>query len=185
MKGLIAEENIQQKIYLIRGQKVILDFDLAQLYGVTTGRLNEQIKRNLKRFPGDFMFRLKAKEHGCLISQNAISKKGRGGRRKLPLAFTEQGAIMAANVLNSASAVRMSVFVVRAFTRMRAMLVGNKKLAAELIELEKKLTGRLDVHESAIVDILKRIMELIDPPPAPPAPPAPPKRKIGFHAEKG
>ena len=170
---------VESLIRNIRGQRVILDADLARIYGVTTTRLNEQVKRNSKRFPGDFMFRLTIKEFQSLMSHFAISKKGKGGRRKLPLVFTEQGAVMAANVLNSNEAVRMSVFVVRAFVRMRELLSGSKDLAQQLAALEKKLTDRLDVHEVAIVDILKRIMTIIDPPPVLPEPP--PKRPIGFH----
>jgi phage regulator Rha-like protein len=168
---------IEPVIHHIRGQRVILDMDLAKIYGVSSKRLNEQVRRNIKKFPEDFMFQL-SKDEISLRSQFATSKKGRGGRRYLPYAFTEQGAIMAANVLNSPSAVRMSVFVVRAFMRMREILSGQKELACQLIDLEKKLSGRLDLHETAIVDILKRIMEIVDPP-APP--PVPAKPRIGFH----
>lgn len=173
-------QKIQPLIRILRGHKVILDADLARLYGVSTARLNEQVQRNPDRFPSDFGFRLNKKEFRILISQNAISSLGWGGRRKLPLAFTEQGAIMAANVLNSRSAVRMSVFVVRAFTKMREILAGRDDLAQQLRNLEAKLTGRLDAHESAIVDILKRIMTIIDPPSAP-VQPQPERRRIGFH----
>jgi hypothetical protein len=178
--GTVVEKglSIEPLIHYVRGQKVILDADLAMIYGVTTKRLNEQIKRNKKRFPSDFMFRLTVIENRNLKSQFATSSLDHGGRRKLPLAFTENGAIMAANVLNSPSAVRMSVFVVRAFMRMRTVLSGSKDLAKELAQLEKKLTGRLDVHEVAIVDILKRMMELLEPSPEVPVPP---KRPIGFH----
>ena len=169
---------IEPLIHVIRGQKVILDSDLARLYGVATGRLNEQVKRNKDRFPADFMFRLSVEESHSLISQNAISKVGRGGRRQIPLVFTEQGAVMAANVLNSNEAVRMSVFVVRAFVRMREVFLSRKELAEQLTVLEKKLTDRLDVHEVAIVDVLQRLMDLLEPPPSPPVPP---KGPIGFH----
>ena len=110
--------------------------------------------------------------------QIGTSNKGRGGRRFLPYAFTENGAVMAANVLNSPQAVRMSVFVVRAFVQMRELLSGSKELALELKSLEAKLTDRLDLHESAIVDVLRRIMELLDPPPGPPVP----EKSMGFHA---
>ena len=123
------------------------------------------------------MFQLNAHEAEILRSQIATSSS-HGGRRFLPYAFTENGAIMAANVLNSPNAVRMSVFVVRAFVKMREMLGGTKELARQLAELERKLTDRLDVHESAIVDVLRRVMEILDPPPPPPEPP---KRQIGFH----
>jgi len=170
--------SIEPLINYVRGQKVILDSDLAGIYGVTTKRLNEQIKRNKKRFPSDFMFRLTAVEYRNLKSQFATSSSGHGGRRKLPLAFTEHGAVMIANVLNSPLAVKMSIFVVRAFMRMRVVLFGHKELMKDMKALEKKFTDRLDVHEIAIVDILKRMMELLDPPPPPPIPPKPP---IGFH----
>jgi hypothetical protein len=165
-------------IRTIRGQKVILDTDLARIFRVPTFRFNEAIKRNRERFPDDFLFQLTREEQESLTSQIAMSKVGRGGRRTLPYAFTENGAIMAANVLNSPEAVRMSVFVVRAFVQMRDLLGGTKELARQLADLEKKLTARLDVHESVIVDVLRRVMEILDPPPPPPEPP---KRRIGFH----
>lgn len=117
-------QRIETLIQLIRGQRVILDSSLARLYGVTTARLNEQVRRNADRFPPDFMFRLTRPEFAALISQNATSKTGRGGRRKLPMVFTEHGAIMAANVLNSGRAIQISVFVVRAFVRLRHSLPG-------------------------------------------------------------
>jgi hypothetical protein len=168
-------------IRTIRGQKVMLDSDLAHIYGVPTKVLNQAVKRNAKRFPPDFLFQLTAGETDSLRSQIVTLKSGRGQHRKyLPYAFTENGAIMAANVLNSPEAVRMSVFVVRAFVQMRDLLGGTKELARQLADLEKKLTARLDVHESVIVDVLRRVMEILDPPPLPPAPP---RRRIGFHVE--
>ena len=172
-------DDIGSVIRTIRGQKVILDSDLARIFGVPTFRFNEAIKRNRDRFPDDFLFQLTREEQSNLISQIAISSS-HGGRRKLPYAFTENGAIMAANVLNSPEAVRMSVFVVRAFVQMRDLLGGTKELARQLADLEKKLTARLDVHESVIVDVLRRVMEILDPPPLPPEPP---KRRIGFQVE--
>jgi len=172
-------DDIGSLIRTIRGQKVILDSDLARIFGVPTFRFNEAVKRNRERFPDDFLFQLTREEHSILISQIAISSS-HGGRRKLPYAFTENGAIMAANVLNSPEAVRMSVFVVRAFVKMRDLLGGTKELARQLADLEKKLTARLDVHESVIVDVLRRVMEILDPPPLPPEPP---RRRIGFHVE--
>jgi len=172
-------DNIGLLILTIRGQKVILDSDLARIYGVPTKRLNEQVRRNAKRFPPDFLFQLTSAEADNLKSQFATSSL-HGGRRKLPYAFTENCAIMAANVLNSPEAVRMSVFVVRAFVQMRDLLGGTKELARQLADLEKKLTARLDVHESVIVDVLRRVMEILNPPPLPPEPP---KRRIGFHVE--
>lgn len=119
---LIPVERIERAIYLIRGETVILDADLARLYGVTTTRLNQQVRRNIERFPEDFMFQLNEEEFQGLMLQIATSKKGRGGRRKLPLVFTEHGAIMAANVLNSRRAVQASVEVVRAFVHLRQMI---------------------------------------------------------------
>lgn len=175
-------EIIGSVIRTIRGQRVILDADLARIYGVTTKRLNEQVKRNADRFPPDFLFQLKVEELDSLRSQIATSNS-RGGRRYLPFAFTEHGAIMAANVLNSPEAVRMSVFVVRAFVQMRDLLGGNKELAKQVAALEKKLTARLDDHEAAIVQVLRRLMDILDPPPLPPAPEKP-KRRIGFNADK-
>jgi len=174
-------EEISSLIRTVRGQKVILDSDLARIFGVPTFRFNEAVKRNRERFPADFMFQLTREEHSNLISQIAISSS-HGGRRKLPYAFTENGAIMAANVLNSPAAVRMSVFVVRAFVQMRELLGGTKELAKQLADLEKKLTARLDGHELAIVDVLQRLMQILDPPPPPPEPETP-RRRIGFHVE--
>ena len=169
---------VEGLIHLIRGQRIILDADLANVYGVTTTRLNQQVRRNAERFPEDFAFQLTASELTGLMLQIATSKKGRGGRRKLPLAFTEHGAIMAANVLNSLRAAQMSVFVVRAFVKMRETLTQNRQLAEKLAELERRLTERLDVHEKAIVHILDEIRKLMAPLP----PPSEPKRReIGFH----
>jgi hypothetical protein len=175
---IIPAETIESRIQTIRGQKVILDADLAAIYGVTSKRLNEQVRRNARRFPSDFLFQLTRKEFVDLRSQIATSSPGHGGRRFLPYVFTENGAVMAANVLNSPRAVRMSVFVVRAFVQMRELLSGSKELALELKKLEAKLTDRLDLHESAIVDVLRRIMDLLDPPPGPPVP----EKSMGFHA---
>ena len=192
MGNLIQYDDIGSLIRTIRGQKVILDSDLARIYGVFTKRLNEQVHRNSKRFPPDFLFQLTAEEADSLRSQFATLKRpsnrsqiATGSQkhrdpRLLPYAFTENGAIMAANVLNSPEAVRMSVFVVRAFVQMRDLLGGTKELARQLADLEKKLTARLDVHESVIVDVLRRVMEILDPPPPPPEPP---RRRIGFHVE--
>ena len=175
-KQLANVPKLDELIREIRGQKVMLDADLARIYGIPTFRFNEAIKRNRERFPEDFMFRLTAAEFAALTSQFAISNKGRGGRRTLPYAFTEHGAIMAANVLNSPHAVQMSVFVVRAFLKMRALLGDKRELAQKLASLEKKLKKRLDVHEAVIVTILQRVMDIIDPP----LTPQPPKPRIGF-----
>jgi len=165
----------------IRGRSDILDADLARIYGVPTKALNQAVKRNAKRFPPDFLFQLTEEEADSLRSQIVTLKSGRGQHRKfLPYAFTENGAIMAANVLNSPEAVRMSVFVVRAFVQMRDLLGSTKELAKQLAAMEKKLTARLDGHEVAIVDVLRRVMDILDPPPPPPEPP---RRRIGFHVE--
>jgi hypothetical protein len=170
---------IDTLIHEIRGRKVMLDADLARIYGIPTFRLNEAVKRNRDRFPEDFMFRLAPGELGRLTSQFAMSKKGRGGRRTLPYAFTEHGAVMAANILSSPRAVQMSLFVVRAFVRIRATLAESRNLAPKLAALERELKKRLDVHETIIVDILRRVMDILDPPPLP----EPKPRPIGFLRE--
>ncbi len=168
---------MEELIQTVRGQRVILDADLARVYGVPTKRINEAVKRNADRFPLDFMFRLNGKEAESLgRSRSQIATLKRGQNIKyLPYVFTEHGAIMAANVLNSPRAIQMSVFVVRAFVKMREMLAQNKELAAKLAALEQKLTARLDGHEQAIVEILDEIKKLMAPPPEPK------RREIGFH----
>ena len=135
---------LESRILFLRGRKVLLDSDLAELYRVTVKRLNEQVKRNAERFPEDFMFRLTPEETKLLRSQIATSNGGRGGRRYLPFVFTEHGAIMAASVLNSQRAVEMSIFVVRAFVRLNEILASNRELAAKVMELDRRLkyTGR-------------------------------------------
>ena len=134
----LALQKIAPLIHQIRGERVILDSDLSAIYGVDTRSLVQAVKRNLERFPSDFAFQLSADEYDSLRSQIVISK-GRGGRRYLPYAFTEHGAIMAANMLHSKEAVRMSVFVVRAFVKLRAVLATHKELADKLSELELKV----------------------------------------------
>jgi hypothetical protein len=165
----IPIEQIQQLIFLIRGKKVMLDSDLAKLYGVSTKRLNEQVKRNRDRFPEDFMFQLNSTEANNLRSQFATSKEGRGGRRYLPFAFTEHGAIMLASVLNTPRATEVSVFVVRAFVRLRELLATHRGLANKLAELE----GKIETHDEAIRSLVSAIRQLM-------APPVPGKKKIGF-----
>ena len=165
--------SIESAIYLLRGRRVMLDSDLAAIYGTTTMRLNEQFKRNRKRFPDDFAFVLTREEFTSLISQDAISRS-HGGRRTLPIAFTEHGAIMLASVLNSEIAVQASIRVVRAFVRLREMVAANAQLASKLEELE----GRLDSHDEAIVDLFATLKRLLEPP-------EPPKRReIGFHVRE-
>jgi phage regulator Rha-like protein len=155
-------KHVNAKILLLRGQKVIVDADLAELYGVKIKRLNEQVKRNSARFPMDFVFRMKLVEEEVLRSQNATSKKGRGGRRYLPYVFTEHGAIMAATVLNSKRAVQMSIFVVRAFVQMRETLAANHEIRVKLAELERQLGN----HDVRIQDIVQAIRQLMTPPAA-------------------
>ena len=179
--ALIPTEQFEKLVYVVRGKRVMLDSDLARIYGVPTFRFNEAVKRNRHRFPDDFMFQLTREEVAALTSQIAISKTGRGGRRTMPYAFTEHGAIMAANILNSERAVAISVYVVRAFIKMREMLAGNKELAKKLEDLERKLTARLDVHEEAIVQLFAEIRQLLTPPPPQPDPK---KRHIGFLKEE-
>ncbi|UCE20514.1 MAG: ORF6N domain-containing protein [Gemmatimonadota bacterium] len=172
--------DIEPLIHTIRDQKVILDSDLAAIYGVPTYRFNEAVNRTHNRFPSYFMFQLNSQELTTLTSQNAMSKTGRGGRRTLPYAFTEHGAVMAANILRSPRAVQMSVFVVRAFMKMRQMIVVQQDLARELAELENKLTKRLNVHESAIVKVIQELILILNPPPKQ----IPIKKKIGFQAKQ-
>jgi hypothetical protein len=168
MKALIPAEVIERKIYLIRGHKVMLDSDLAELYGVTTKRLNEQIRRNLKRFPSDFMFQLSSKEAESLRSQIATSK--RGGRRYLPYAFTEQGVAMLSTVLNSDRAIEVNIQIMRAFVKLREMIASNKELAKRLDELESKYDEQFKV----VFDAIRELM----------TPPEPKRRRIGFLREK-
>ena len=173
MKSLIPHEIIEQKILLIRGHRVILDRDLAKLYGVDTKRLNEQAKRNIQRFPEDFMFQLTKEESEFLRSQFATLKVGRGQHRKyLPYVFTEHGAIMAASVLNSKRAVEMSIRVVRTFIKLRQLLTTHKELAYKLSELERKI----EKHDTEIQAIFEAIRQLMAPVTQKP------KRHIGFHS---
>src|SRR5215212_11566538 len=136
----ISVQQIERRIYLIRGQKVMVDFDLAELYGVTTSRLNEQVTRNRKRFPEDFMFRLTTEEAACLRSQFAISNIRRGGRRYLPCAFTEQGVAMLSSVLNSEQAIEVNIAIMRAFVRLRQMLETNEELNRKFAAVIRKLS---------------------------------------------
>lgn len=159
------------RILVIRGRRVILDSDLAELYGVPTRRLNEQVHRNRPRFPSDFAIQLSASEWQDLMSQFATSSWG--GRRKPPYAFTEHGALMAASVLNSARAVDVSIHVVRTFVALREAATNSAELARRLQELETRLERRLEKHDQAIAEILRAIRELM-------APAAPRSRPIGF-----
>jgi phage regulator Rha-like protein len=168
--AIVPIELIESRILLIRGRKVMLDSHLAELYGVTTKRLNEQVKRNKERFPADFMFQLTFEETESLRSQIATSNRGRGGRRYRPYAFTEHGAIMAASVINSHRAIEVSVYVVRAFVKLREMLRTHKELARRLAELEKRIEG----HDEEIMALFEAIRQLMEPPEKP-------SKRIGFH----
>jgi hypothetical protein len=152
--GIIAADEIEKSILLIRGQRVMLDRDLAVLYGVTTKRLNEQVRRNRDRFPADFMFQVTEKEGEILRSQIATSSEGWGGRRSLPYAFTEHGALMLASVLNSPVAILASIQVVRAFTQLRKMVASHFELARKLDALEKKYDSQFKVVFDAIRQLL-------------------------------
>src|ERR1035437_5950321 len=181
IKFPVAE--IKSLIVTVRGQSVILAPALASVYGVPTKALNQAVKRNADKFPADFMFRLtlaEAEDIQRSRSQNVTLKRGQN-IKYLPAAFTEHGAIMAANVLNSPRATQMSVFVVRAFVKMRSAFKDSRELDQKLALLEQELKIRLDVHEAAIVDVLQRIMRILDPPPPPPEPPPP---ELGFHVRE-
>ncbi len=170
MKALIPVEIIEKKILLIRGEKVMLDSDLAELYGVETRVLVQAVKRNIERFPSDFMFQLNEQEVAALRSQAVISKTGRGGRRYPPYAFTEQGVAMLSSVLKSERAVKVNIEIMRAFVRLRRMLASHAELARKLDALEKKY----DAQFRAVFDAIRELMK----------PPEPKKRQIGFHRER-
>ncbi len=165
-KSLIPVERIEKLIYLIRGHKVMIDSDLAELYGVTTGALNQALKRNIDRFPEDFAFQLSSEEFAALISQFVISKTGRGGRRKLPWVFTEQGVAMLSSVLRSKRAVQVNIQIMRAFVRMRQLLSSHKELMEKVQAMEKKYDKQFKTVFQAIYQLMKEEEK--------------PKRKIGF-----
>ncbi|OGE76366.1 MAG: hypothetical protein A3K05_04065 [Candidatus Doudnabacteria bacterium RIFCSPHIGHO2_01_48_18] len=170
--SLIPLETIERRIFLIRGHKVMIDRDLAELYGVPTKRLNEQVRRNIKRFPADFMLQLTAEETRLLRSQTATLKKaGRGQHRKyFPYVFTEQGVAMLASALNSERAIQVNISIVRTFVRLREMLATHKDLAAKIEAMEKK-------YNSHFKTIFEAIQELMGPEPVPPS------RQIGFRTQ--
>lgn len=171
METTVPVEAIERKILFIRSQKVMLDADLAELYGVTVKRLNEQVKRNPKRFPQDFMFQMTKKEFESLRSHFATLKQGRGRHRKyLPYAFTEQGVAMLSSVLNSERAIEVNVQIMRAFVKLREMLASNKKLARKLDALEKKYDSQFKI----VFDAIRELM----------TPQEPKRRRIGFRREK-
>jgi hypothetical protein len=165
----VSVQLIKERIYLIRGQKVMIDFDLAELYGVPTSRLNEQVRRNRKRFPDDFMFQLTREEAESLRSQNAISKIGRGGRRYLPNAFTEQGVAMLSTVLNSERAIEVNITIMRVFVRLRRMVEANEELNRKFVAVINKLSIH-DKYFKVVFDELKKLSEE----------PVSARRQIGF-----
>lgn len=165
----IPDEVVISKIYLIRNQKVMLDIDLAALYQVETGRLNEQVKRNADRFPDDFMFQLTDEEWESLRSQIANSKKGRGGRRYAPFAFTEHGVLMLSSVLNSERAIQVNIQIMRIYTKFKGMLLDHKDILLKLEKLEKKVSK----HDENFKVVFSYLKELLNPK-------TEPMRKIGY-----
>ena len=172
-KSIIPTGKIEQRILLIRGQKVIIDADLAEFYGVPTGRLNEQVKRNKERFPEDFMFKLGADEKSEVVAKCDHLEKLKFSKA-LPYAFTEHGAIMAASVLNSPQAAEVSIYIVRAFVKLRQVISEHKELTRKISQIERHLSG----HDEQINAIIKTIKQLIQPAPVPK------KRRIGFDTEE-
>lgn len=166
--------DINARILTLRDQKVILDSDLARIYGAEVRALLQAVKRNSDRFPEEFVFQLAPEELALLRSQTVISKAGRGGRRYLPYAFTEHGALMAATVLNSTQAVKMSLFIIRAFVKMRQNLAANAAILKRLAEIDKTLL----FQDGALRDIYQKLRPLLEPPPGPPKP------EIGFHVKE-
>jgi hypothetical protein len=170
---LVAPDRIQQMVHVVRGQRVMLDFDLARLYGVTTMRLNEQVSRNSERFPEDFAYQLTQQEFMNLISQNAISSLRHGGRRKLPRAFTEHGVAMLSSVLRSPTAVRVNIEIMRIFVRLRRLMA----TPGELVEQLMRLAETVQLHDGqikAIAQVLNQLMERR----------AEPQHPIGFHVRE-
>ncbi len=171
MESLVPLERIETRIIVFRGHKVMLDSDLADLYGVSTKRLNEQVRRNIKRFPADFMIQLTDEEANALRSQIATLKPGRGKHRKyLPYAFTEQGVAMLSSVLNSERAIQVNIEIMRAFVRLRAMALSYKELARKVDAMEKKYDSRFKV----VFDAIRKLMEPVERP----------RARVGFRAER-
>jgi len=172
---IISSFDVTRVIHLIRDRRVIIDADLARIFEVATKRLNEQLRRNLDRFPDDFAFQLTEQEWASLRSQTATLNSGRGAHRKyLPYVFSEHGALMAANILNSPRAIAMSVYVIRAFVKLREETAANAAILRRLAEIDKTLL----IHDTALRDILQKLRPLLEPPPQPPKP------EIGFHIKE-
>lgn len=173
MNQTILLEKVERRILLIRGHKVMLDSELAELYRIPTFRLNEQVRRNIKRFPPDFMFQLTAEETKSLRSQIAISNKtGRGGRRYAPLVFTEQGVAMLSSVLNSERAIQVNIIIMRVFVKLKQVLATNRTLARKLAELEHRLEGN-DQEIRSLFEAIRQLMKPLERP----------RRRIGFHKD--
>ena len=172
-KAIVPVGKIEQRILLIRGEKVIVDADLAQFYGVPTKRLNEQVKRNKARFPNDFIFQLSSEEKADVVANcDHLEKLKYSG--SLPYVFTEHGTIMAASVLNSPRAIEVSVYIVRAFVRIRRVIAEHKEISRRIVQIEHHLAD----HDEQIIELIKAIKQLLKPEPPPK------KRRIGFHTEK-
>jgi hypothetical protein len=176
--AVVTGEQITQSILVFRGHKVLLDEDLATLYGVATGVLVQAVKRNIRRFPADFMFQLTDAEWTVLRSRTVISTPSRGGRRFAPYVFTEQGVAMLSSVLGSERAIAINIEIMRAFVKLRELLVSNKELARRFAQLEERLDKKLTEHDRAIGAILSAIRELMHP-----TRPEPKRRPIGFTAD--
>ena len=174
LHALVLEQKILNRIYVVRGQKIMLDEDLAEMYKVETRRLNEQVKRNINRFPKDFMLALTQKEFDNLKSQNATSSWG--GRRKLPNAFTEQGVAMLSSILNSDVAIEVNIRIIRVFTKLREYALTHKEILLQLANLEKEVKG----NSKDIENIFMVLKELIEKQ----SKPLPPRKKIGFIRDK-
>lgn len=178
-QNIVATEAITSRILIIRGQRIMIDADLAELYGVETKRLNEQVKRNRERFPADFMFQLTADEKAEVVANCDHLAKLKFAK-SLPFAFTEHGAIQAANVLNSAQAVEMGIYVVRAFVRMRELVAAHQDLAKRLAELEEKTEALTLQHDSFAHNTRVQLKQVVEAIRQLTVPPDPPKRPIGF-----
>lgn len=171
--SVIPDEAVINKIYYIRGQKVMLDSDLAELYGIATFRLNEQVKRNIARFPEDFMFQLTSDEWESLTSQIAISKKGRGGRRTIPYVFTEHGVLMLSSVLNSEQAIQVNIQIMRIYTKIREMLAAHQDVFIRMEQVEKQMIKH-DQKIELLFDYLSKFIEKEDQP----------REKVGYRIGK-
>jgi ORF6N domain len=175
---VVTAPAIEKRIFVVRERQVMLDEDLASLYGVETKRLVEQVKRNIERFPGDFMFQLDKDEAAALRSQIATSKSGRGGRRYAPYVFTEQGVAMLSSVLRSKRAIAVNIEIMRAFAELRRLAVTYAALQERLEDLERGMGGRLDQHDKQLGQIFQALRQLMEPP-------SRKKRPVGFRIREG